>query len=215
MKLSDKKIVERQVNRIYRSSVALDESVIYDCACVGVSLIEKSNYSWESESNYKLAQRLMDCRYNEQITNGNVRDFLYLFGLLFYLSFKQEREGYANGLYAYLKNCGRKLDKNTIHRLAKNDETHTILKYLMILNDCLSGVTNDNDIDDAIVYLNSMSDGNKKQYTKEKITKMCSEILRDMQKRINNAKYHALGLNETMLYPLNVFEHNNFLNWKK
>lgn len=158
--------------------------------------VNKSEYSWANDNTYKMAQELINTQNNITINDEALRERLYMLGMMFYLSFKQEQSGFANGLYAFLKHCGYKLNRNNIDRLSHSDESFSAIRLLQILSDVLSGMINDDKIIHAINYINKTYN---KNYTLQILSKKCDKILRDFVKRVNRAKSEAL-------YPNDIYE---------
>ena len=174
--------------------------------------VDKSNYSWANDNTYKMAQELIAIESNKSIKDNALKERLYMLGMMFYLSFKQEQSGYANGLYAFLKHCGYTLTRKNIDKLSKSDESFSAIRLLRILSDVLCGVINDTTIHQAIEYINKKY---QKNYTIEIISKKCDKVMRDLVKRLNRAKAEALYPND--IYESKIPKMNEYipLNFKK
>lgn len=150
--------------------------------------VDKSAYSWADDSQYKMSIELMQNKEKDSF----VRDILYSFGMMFYLSFRQEQSGFANGLYAFLKHCGKPLTRENIDKLSHSDESFSVIKLLSALCDSLMMDINKEKFSEAIDYINEHYG---KQYSLEKLQRMCEKVLRDFVKRLNRAKAEALAPN--------------------
>ena len=159
--------------------------------------VDKSNYSWANDNTYKMAQELIAIENNKSIKDNALKERLYMLGVMFYLSFRQEQSG---------------LTRKNIDKLSKSDESFSVIRLLRILSDVLSGLINDNKIHQAIEYIN---DKYQKSYTIELISKKCDKVMRDLVKRLNRAKAEALYPND--IYESKIPKMNEYmpLNFKK
>ena len=151
---------------------------------------EMSSYTWATNDVYKLAKELL----NDQ------NEYVYLIGVILYMSFKQEQEGYANGLYAFLKNCGQKVTRKNIDELSEAEESFSMLRLLKMSKNYLLGIpAKSQEMIDAIDTVN-LSYGTK--YTAENLYDMANKIYKDFIRRLNRVKSLILFPNE--MYEANI-----------
>lgn len=198
-------IIERMSNKIYASDSILTDSIMRDvdhslCESLGISRevekesqrnfeTEMSSYTWATNDVYKLAKKLLNDK----------NEYVYLIGVILYMSFKQEQEGYANGLYAFLKNCGQKVTRKNIDELSEAEESFSMLRLLKMSKNYLLGIpAKSQEMIDAIDVVN-LSYGTK--YTAENLYGMANNIYKDFMRRLNRVK-------SLILFPKEMYEAN-------
>lgn len=204
----DKRIIEKLVNEFYISREILDMSIQNEC---NMLLLEKDDVSdaiLEENDNeaFELSLHLQQLKSDSTIQDESLRERLHMLGVLLYMSFKEEREGFANGLNGFLRNCGYKITRDNVDNLARHDESHVILHVLKVLNDVFNGLINDPKTDEAIEYINNMH-YTSKQYSREYLKKLSDKTLRDFEKRIGRAKYNLIDVNENKLLKINEMKY--------
>lgn len=154
--------------------------------------INKSEYSWATEDTYSLALKLMDGEYDNIIEDDDIKNILYMIGVLLYASFKGEQSGYTNGLYASLKQKNVPKTRVDVDNASRNDDTYKILLYIRLLSSILNREDISDKVTKAIDYVNNHT---TKKYTKEKLSNMCLKVEHEFYKRVNRAKGEYISPN--------------------
>lgn len=170
------------------------------------------------ELHHYFETELSHSKYNEkplydiaiEIINGNYSSkqeayFKQCFGYGLYLSFKEEREGFANGLYARLMDNRKDINYYSLEELCRHDESYPLLVMLRYITDKMEENNfNENEkvwIDDIL------------QITGFKWKRMVWKIKfthEDFERRIKNIKrliISRLKLHEDIIFtPFNLLD---------
>lgn len=141
---------------------------------------ELSGSEYGSKSYYIIAKSLMN---GEDMTSNEEYSFKYMFGVLLYLGFKEEREGFANGLYAFLMENKNELKWNNIDYYIKYDESSKFKKILNMLQDRF--IKKDFSEKEKMWLLDIQ---NTTGMTMHKLDVKLEYVIKDFNRRLNNVK---------------------------
>lgn len=140
---------------------------------------ELSGSEYNKKPLYKTSIDIVNRTYN----NENEKFFKQCIGYGLYLSFIEEREGFANGLYARIMEERDNLNYNNIDELCRHDESYTLLKLLQYINDRIE--KNDFNQQEQ-VWINDILEITGKEW--KTIVNKLKYTYKDFERRINNIK---------------------------
>jgi len=140
----------------------------------------KSGSTFNDKSLYDYSIDLMN---GKDMNSSEEMNFKKLFGMMFYLSFKEEREGFANGLYAYLMDFKDYLAWENIDGYIKKEESYIYLKNIQYLKQIMD---NNRFSMQEKIWINDILKDTKKGWNA--IVKVTNYTLKDYQRRLENIK---------------------------
>lgn len=167
--------------------------------------VEKSGYTWATDDLYKLSLKLINTKKSEVNNNEETEEIVNFIGYLFYISFQGEQQGFANGLYSYLKYSKVPKNSRSVDNFARHDQSFRLLEILRALKNLFLGIIKSEYLNDALEYINQHTN---KNFTIDKLCKMCDKVERDFSKKINRAKGEYISPNG--VYEIKIPKPNEY-----